>query len=60
MQIWVGVFGLVAALASFRSGWKATALPSAASVVPSPSESKASDLLSLDQDARPAGYDALS
>jgi len=59
-DIWVGVFGLVAALASFRSGWKATALPSAASVVPSPSESKASDLLSLDQDARPAGYDALS
>ncbi|KAF9466618.1 peroxisomal biogenesis factor 11 [Collybia nuda] len=27
-EIWVGVFGLIAALASIRSGWKATALPS--------------------------------
>lgn len=26
-QIWVGLFGLIAALASWRSGWKATALP---------------------------------
>jgi hypothetical protein len=26
-QFWVGVLGLTAALASFRSGWKATALP---------------------------------
>lgn len=25
--MWVGVFGLVAAVASWRSGWKATALP---------------------------------
>lgn len=29
-QAWVGIFGLVAALASWRLGWKATALPSAA------------------------------
>ncbi|KAL0955069.1 hypothetical protein HGRIS_003986 [Hohenbuehelia grisea] len=28
-DIWVGIFGLVAALASFRAGWRATALPSA-------------------------------
>lgn len=26
-QTWVAVFGLVAAVASFRTGWKATALP---------------------------------
>ncbi|CAL1717045.1 unnamed protein product [Somion occarium] len=26
-EVWVGIFGLVAALASWRSGWKATALP---------------------------------
>ncbi|KXN86050.1 hypothetical protein AN958_10526 [Leucoagaricus sp. SymC.cos] len=31
-DIWVAVFGLVAGIASFRSGWRATALPS-----PSPS-----------------------
>jgi hypothetical protein len=27
-QFWVGIFGLLAAVASFRSGWKATALRS--------------------------------
>ena len=27
VQVWVGLFGLVAAAASWRSGWKATALP---------------------------------
>lgn len=26
-DVWVGVFGLIAGLASWRSGWKATALP---------------------------------
>jgi len=26
-EVWVGVFGLIAAVASFRTGWKATALP---------------------------------
>jgi len=26
-DVWVGVFGMVAAVASFRTGWKATALP---------------------------------
>jgi len=31
VQIWVGLFGLIAAIASFRSGWKATALPSQSS-----------------------------
>jgi RNAse (barnase) inhibitor barstar len=29
-QAWIGVFGLIAAVSSFRSGWKATALPSPA------------------------------
>lgn len=27
-QVWIGVFGLIAAVSSFRSGWKATALSS--------------------------------
>ncbi|TFK49947.1 hypothetical protein OE88DRAFT_1632182 [Heliocybe sulcata] len=26
-EVWVGIFGLVAAIASWRSGWQATALP---------------------------------
>jgi hypothetical protein len=26
-QAWISFFGLAAAIASFRSGWKATALP---------------------------------
>ncbi|KAH8100990.1 hypothetical protein BXZ70DRAFT_892779 [Cristinia sonorae] len=30
-EAWVGVFGLIAALASWRNGWKATALPPPAS-----------------------------
>jgi hypothetical protein len=35
LQVWVGIFGLIAAAASFRSGWKATAL------TPPPSSRKA-------------------
>jgi len=31
-EIWVGVFGLIAALASWRNGWKATTLPPPAPV----------------------------
>lgn len=27
LQVWLSLFGLIAALASFRNGWKATALP---------------------------------
>ncbi|KAI0950776.1 hypothetical protein AcW1_010357 [Taiwanofungus camphoratus] len=39
-EIWVAVFGLIAALASWRSGWRATALPAAtADASPSTSES---------------------
>jgi hypothetical protein len=34
-QIWVSLFGFIAAAASFRSGWKATALPSTPLAVPS-------------------------
>ncbi|KAG6821336.1 hypothetical protein H0H93_000197 [Arthromyces matolae] len=30
-DVWVGVFGLIAGISSFRSGWKATALPSPSS-----------------------------
>ncbi|KAF5372789.1 hypothetical protein D9615_010135 [Tricholomella constricta] len=34
-DVWIGIFGLIAAVASFRSGWKATALlqPSPAALV---------------------------
>lgn len=47
-EIWVGVFGLLAAVASFRSGWKATALPPSTASAPivteqqNPSESSIS------------------
>ena len=45
LQAWVSLFGFAAALASFRSGWKATALPlSVPSTNPSsPVESDAGD-----------------
>ncbi|KAH9949994.1 hypothetical protein B0H21DRAFT_46745 [Amylocystis lapponica] len=33
-DIWVGVFGLIAGIASWRSGWKASALPPAAAPAP--------------------------
>ncbi|KAF9533903.1 hypothetical protein CPB83DRAFT_757093 [Crepidotus variabilis] len=33
-EVWVGVFGLIAAVASFRSGWKATAISPAPSSPP--------------------------
>ncbi|TFK36630.1 hypothetical protein BDQ12DRAFT_699475 [Crucibulum laeve] len=41
-DVWVGIFGLVAAVASFRAGWKATALPPAPSASAVPSSSAAS------------------
>ncbi|KAJ3491751.1 hypothetical protein NLI96_g457 [Meripilus lineatus] len=34
-DVWVGIFGLVAALASWRSGWRATALPQSSPTPPS-------------------------
>jgi len=37
-EAWIGVFGLIAALGSFRSGWKATALPSPASSTKKPED----------------------
>ncbi|EGN91910.1 hypothetical protein SERLA73DRAFT_191823 [Serpula lacrymans var. lacrymans S7.3] len=33
-EVWVGLFGLIAGIASFRSGWKATALAPAANLLP--------------------------
>ena len=40
VQIWVGVFGLIAALASFANGWQATALrPPRANPTPPPASS---------------------
>ncbi|PCH42056.1 hypothetical protein WOLCODRAFT_137663 [Wolfiporia cocos MD-104 SS10] len=37
-EIWVGIFGLIAGIASWRSGWKATALPTTAADAPPPTE----------------------
>lgn len=53
---WVGVFGLIAALASFRSGWKATALPRAAA--PTAPDGQTVDRELIDPAAPPVGYDA--
>jgi hypothetical protein len=52
---WVGLFGLIAAIASFRSGWKATALPSA-----HPSSGDITvDTTTADDAVTPKGYHAL-
>jgi hypothetical protein len=44
-QAWISFFGLAAAIASFRSGWKATALPLTAPSAepPSPPEPEPED-----------------
>jgi len=55
-DIWIGTFGLIAALASFRSGWKATALPPAVSSAPDNLTSDV-ELSSLEQVTQPASYD---
>ncbi|KZP22809.1 hypothetical protein FIBSPDRAFT_786864 [Athelia psychrophila] len=60
-DVWVGVFGLIGALASFRSGWRATALPkSAAPALPSLIDDKSVDLGPIDPPAPLVGYDASS
>lgn len=53
-DIWVGVFGLLAGLASWRSGWKATALPQPPAETPRP----LSDQDVLPEPAEPVPYDA--
>jgi hypothetical protein len=60
-QAWVSLFGFAAALASFRSGWKATALPPAGSSTTPSSlvESEAGDASDKPQDSTTdAGYNA--
>jgi hypothetical protein len=53
-QTWVSLFGLAAAIVSFRSGWNATVLPpSAASVEPEPEAEKTSG--NADADGAPQG-----
>lgn len=52
-DIWVGVFGLIAAIASFRTGWKATALPSPP---PAPDMSGGAEIIDVGVGA--VGYDA--
>jgi len=54
-DVWVGLFGLIAAVASFRSGWKATALPS-----PPPNNDSPADTTTTDSDvpSTPEGYNA--
>jgi hypothetical protein len=52
-QFWVGIFGLIAAFGSFRSGWKATALPT-----PTPSEDAVSgEVLPPSDIALDAGFE---
>ncbi|KAG5718982.1 hypothetical protein E4T56_gene20395 [Termitomyces sp. T112] len=51
-DVWVGVFGLIAGLASFRNGWKATAL---ASTPPTPEV--AEDVKAVNIDTEATGYD---
>ncbi|TEB34585.1 hypothetical protein FA13DRAFT_1685032 [Coprinellus micaceus] len=41
---WVGVFGLIAAVSSFRSGWKATALPTPPPPPPAPAPTEEKDI----------------
>ncbi|EPQ52793.1 hypothetical protein GLOTRDRAFT_117498 [Gloeophyllum trabeum ATCC 11539] len=43
-EVWVGVFGLVAAIAGWRSGWQATALPSSTSSTSPPNPDAAIEL----------------
>ncbi|KDQ57330.1 hypothetical protein JAAARDRAFT_35956 [Jaapia argillacea MUCL 33604] len=55
-DVWVGVFGLLAAVASFRSGWKATALPTSSSS----SSSSLDPAMELEKDAGPELPDPLA
>ncbi|KAF7972476.1 hypothetical protein HWV62_17900 [Athelia sp. TMB] len=58
-DIWVGIFGLIGAIASFRSGWRATALPKVTvPAVQGVADEKASELDLPVPQAPPAGYDA--
>jgi hypothetical protein len=47
-EVWVGVFGLIAAAASFRSGWKATALPPAPEVKEEATETSSAPVTAYD------------
>jgi len=47
IQIWVSLFGFIAAVASFRSGWRATALPP---VVPPPLAATVEQTASSEED----------
>jgi len=51
-DVWVGLFGLMAALASFRSGWQATALPTVPAA-PSEPDHKTEDAESSKTDITP-------
>lgn len=60
-DVWVGIFGLIGAIASFRSGWRATALPKAISpAAQGVADEKTVELDLLDPQAPLAGYDASS
>ncbi|KAF4613893.1 hypothetical protein D9613_007492 [Agrocybe pediades] len=45
-DVWVGIFGMIAAVASFRSGWKATALPPAPTLEEKEKKETASEMTS--------------
>ena len=61
-QAWISFFGLAAAIASFRSGWKATALPpttpSAESLSPPEPESEDTPKISISDKPQGSTADA--
>jgi len=58
-DVWIGIFGLIGAIASFRSGWRATALPKAvAPVEVGVVDEKPIEVGPHDSQAPLAGYDA--
>ncbi|TCD63337.1 hypothetical protein EIP91_005656 [Steccherinum ochraceum] len=56
-DVWVGVFGLIAALASWRNGWKATALPPPAPVEP---EQDLAEILSEKAPTSTSGFESVT
>ncbi|KAJ3538786.1 hypothetical protein NM688_g6470 [Phlebia brevispora] len=50
-EVWVGVFGLIAALAGWRSGWKATALPPSPQSTPMTLEADAEERYPASEDS---------
>ncbi|KZT01383.1 uncharacterized protein LAESUDRAFT_731234 [Laetiporus sulphureus 93-53] len=57
-EVWVGVFGLIAGLAQWRSGWKATALPTpVVEVTLLPTETRSEVVVAEGPSATPIDFD---